>query len=85
MSQNAKAKAIEDAQSVITQDRLRQFNDIQGTVAGNATEELAAREAIADFAEADLEPGQGEEGCGQGLENEDGDAEELKDEVLSQM
>ena len=84
MSQNAKAKAIEDAQSVITQDRLRQFNDIQGTVAGNATEELAAREAIADFAEGDLEPGQGEEGCGQGLENEDGYAEELKDEVLSQ-
>ena len=64
---------------------LRQFNDIQGTVAGNATEELAAREAIAEFAEADLEPGQGEEGCGQGQENEDGDAEELKDEVLSQM
>ena len=76
MSHTAKAKVVEDAQSIITQDRLRQFNDIQGTVAGNATEELAAREAVADFAEADLEAGQGEEGCGQGAENEDGDAEE---------
>ena len=33
-----------DAQSVITQERLRKFNDIQGTVAGNVTDEIAAQD-----------------------------------------
>lgn len=71
-----------DAQSVITVDRLKKFNDIQGTVAGNATDEIAAREV--EFAEENLEPGQGEEGCG--LDADDYEArDEERDEVLSQQ
>lgn len=33
-----------DQLSVITHDRLKKFNEIQGTVAGNAHEEIAAQE-----------------------------------------
>jgi len=39
-----KARAA-DAISVITQDRLKRFNEIQGTVAGNATDEMEAQVA----------------------------------------
>lgn len=69
--------------SVITVDRLKKFNDIQGTVAGNAMDEIAAKE-IAEYAEGELEPAQGEEGCGQmGQDPEDGDLrEEERDEVM---
>ena len=68
---------------------MKRFNDIQGTVAGNVTEELAAKEKEAEFAEGDLEAGQGEEGCGQGVAlGTDGEEaaelrEEEKDEVQS--
>ena len=42
--QKNKAKD-QDAQSVITLDRLKKFNDIQGTVAGNMNEQIAAKDA----------------------------------------
>ena len=73
----------QDVISVITVDRLKKFNDIQGTVAGNAMDEIAAKE-IAEYAEGELEPAQGEEGCGQmGQDQEDGDLrEEERDEMM---
>ena len=77
---------MEDQTSVITADRLRKFNDIQGTIAGTATEEIAAKEAINEFVQGDLEVAQGEEGCGQGADDaadELAALEEEKDEVLS--
>lgn len=69
-------------QSVITLDRLRKFNDIQGTVAGNVTDEIAAAEFDQDLYEA----GCGEEGCAQNHNHmeDDVDREEERDEVLSQ-
>lgn len=81
----AAGDAAADAQSVITQDRLKRFNDIQGTVAGNVTDEIAAKEREVEFAEGELEPGQGEEGCGQGvaLNTEGDEQEEQRDEVVS--
>ena len=65
-------------------ERLKRFNEVHGTVAGNATEELAAKEAAVEFPEADVEPAHGEEGCAQLEEPADADAEEEKDEVYSQ-
>ena len=46
-------------------------------------DEIAAKE-IAEYAEGELEPAQGEEGCGQmGQDPEDGDLrEEERDEVM---
>lgn len=41
---NVSVKQADDVQSVITLDRLKKFNDIQGTVAGNVLDEIAARE-----------------------------------------
>jgi len=80
-----KVAAAEDAQSVITVERLRRFNDIQGTVAGTVQNEIAAREY--ELAEPDLEAAQGEEGYAQ--QNQDADdleaRDEERDEVLSQM
>jgi len=35
----------EDQESVITTDKLKRFNDIQGTHAGNMNEELERQEA----------------------------------------
>lgn len=52
-----------DAQSIITVERLKRFNEVHGTVAGNQTDELAAKEAAVEFPEADVEPAHGEEGC----------------------
>jgi len=46
-----------DAISVITVDRLKKFNDIQGTVAGNALDEMAAKEVLAEYAEGEIENG----------------------------
>lgn len=57
---------MEDNVSVITADRLRKFNYARGTVAGNVTDEIAAKEAIDEFAQGDLEAAQGEEGYVQG-------------------
>ena len=77
-----------DAQSIVTVDRLKKFNEIQGTTAGNVIDEIAAAQAAAgEFPEADVEPGQGEEGCAQGAEDAlEGDLrEEERDEVLSQQ
>lgn len=71
---------------MITLDRLRKFNDIQGTVAGNVTDEIAA--ANNEFKEELYEHGHGEEGCGhmqQAYEDEAADREEERDEVLSQQ
>ena len=64
-------------------ERLKKFNDIHGTVPGNVTDELAAKEA--EFAEAEVEAANGEEGCAQ-VEEPDAaaDQEEEKDEVYSQ-
>lgn len=46
----------QDVLSVITHDRLKKFNEIQGTVAGNAHDEIAAQaEEAADFARGDEE------------------------------
>lgn len=81
----AQRQAEEDGQSVITLDRLRKFNDIQGTVAGNVTDEIAAAN---EFKEDLYEVGQGEEGCGamqQAYDDADADREEERDEVLSQQ
>lgn len=53
-------------------------------MAGNVHDELAAKE-VQDFADYELEPGQGEEGCAQ-MRGADDDAElreEERDEVLS--
>lgn len=75
-------KAEEDAQSIITVERLRKFNDIQGTVAGNVTDEMNAA-AGNDFKEDLYEAGMGEEGCGQDQDDEF-DREEERDEVMSQ-
>lgn len=76
----AAEKRKDDQESVITQDRLKKFNDIQGTTAGNATEEIAAREAQAagDYAdnEFDYEHRHGAED-GEDL------ADEERDEVAS--
>jgi len=44
-----------DAISVITVDRLKKFNDIQGTVAGNALDEMEAKQVLADYAEGELD------------------------------
>lgn len=33
-----KAKAAEDAQSIITVDKLKKFNEVHGSIAGNQTE-----------------------------------------------
>ena len=44
-----------DAISVITVDRLKKFNDIQGTVAGNVLDEIAAKEDMAEYAEGEFE------------------------------
>lgn len=63
MNENMKG-AEADALSVVTVERLKKFNEIQGTVAGNASDELAARET-AELGEVQLEPGHGEEGCAQ--------------------
>ena len=93
MMQQRKAAASQrqdelDAQSVITQERLRKFNDIQGTVAGNVTDEMAAAD---EFKQDLYEAGQGEEGCGvaqhqhQLQEEADAEREEERDEVASQM
>jgi hypothetical protein len=57
-----------DAISVITQDRLKRFNEIQGTVAGNATDEMEAQVAAVH-----------EEG-GERVDTQEGD-EEAKDLV----
>ena len=70
---------------MITQERLRKFNDIQGTVAGNVTDEMAAAD---EFKQDLYEAGQGEEGCGVAQLQEEADAaerEEERDEVASQM
>ena len=66
----------EDDQSTITADRLKRFNDVQGTVAGTQLDEIAAREAEAADAEA-MELLDGEDAQVLG--------EEEKDEVASQM
>ena len=72
--------------SVITLERLRRFNDVQGTVAGNAVEELEARQqalTAPDMIE-------GEDFDGPAIHVEDGGDEdpealaaEERDEVLS--
>jgi hypothetical protein len=42
----------EEKESVITTDKLKRFNDIQGTVAGNMNEEIERQEAeLAEMAE----------------------------------
>lgn len=50
---------LNDRESVITQDRLKKWNEIQGTFAGNVTDELAQQEAAAaqegDDAKAEAE------------------------------
>ena len=46
----------EETKSVMTVDRLRLFNEAQGTVAGNATDELEAIERV--FAEGEAVEGQ---------------------------
>lgn len=54
----------EETKSVMTVDRLRLFNEAQGTVAGNATDELEAIERV--FAEGEAVEGQpAEEGDAQ--------------------
>jgi len=53
--------------SVITHDRLKRFNEIQGTVAGNAHDEIAAAQEDQDLLRRD--------------ENDQGDEEENKDAV----
>ena len=53
---------------MITHDRLKKFNEIQGTVAGNAYDEIAAQEAMEQEAKQDPEA-------------VEADAEELKDVV----
>ena len=63
----APEKKEKDALSVITHDRLKKFNEFQGTVAGNAYDEILAQEAAELEAKKDVE---GEV-----------DAEELKDVV----
>ncbi len=48
--------------SVITHDRLKRFNEIQGTVAGNAHDEIAAaQEAQDDLKRDDDDQGNEEE------------------------
>ncbi len=56
----------EDQASTITTDKLKRFNEIQGTIAGTAEEEIAAVEEAAI-----------EEGGNEAVEL----AEEIKDEV----
>ena len=85
----AAASKEADVQSVITLDRLKKFNEVNGTVAGNVLEEIEARQAAdakVEFAE-ELEPAaNGEEGCGQGETAEEQEVrEEEKDDVLSQQ
>lgn len=70
--------------SVITLERLRRFNDVQGTVAGNAVEELEARQQALNAPDMI----EGEEGDAPAMEDggdEDPEAlaAEERDEVLS--
>jgi hypothetical protein len=51
-------KRDKDALTVITNDRLKKFNLIQGTVAGNAYDEIAAQEVTEIEAKKDLEAGE---------------------------
>lgn len=53
--------------SVITHDRLKRFNEIQGTVAGNAHDEIAAEQEDQEIFKRD--------------ENDQEDEEENKDAV----
>ena len=53
---------------MITHDRLKKVNEIQGTVAGNAYDEIAAQESAEQEVKQDPEAGEA-------------DAEELKDVV----
>ena len=68
--------------SVITAERLRQFNYAHGTVAGNVTDELAAKEAAVE--EADQVDLAGQTYVKADVEEEDvNDREEELDEVIS--
>lgn len=82
-SNAGKQKKDLDDISVITADRLRKFNDAQGTVAGNIIDELAAKEAATagESGEQEPAPDQGEEQNAE--EDPDLDREEEKDEVHS--
>jgi hypothetical protein len=65
---------------VITRDRLKHFNEIQGTVAGTVEDEI---KAIEDKQEALAEEGEKAEGEEAAAVDEDAAKEEEKDEVKS--
>lgn len=80
------SQSKDDQQSVITLDRLRKFNDIHGTYAGTATDEIAAREMQqrdADFADGEFD----QDGHVAQVDDEAAEEQELReeerDEVLS--
>lgn len=72
ITQLTSLKQNEDKESIITLDKLKRFNEAQGTIAGNMTDEMEQAIKAVQVAEEELEGAAAAE-----------EAEEAKDEVAS--
>lgn len=82
---SAKIRVPDDVQSVITLDRLKKFNDIQGTTAGNVLDEIAAKEQAYDNGEGDFERDEEGQAAAEDAAELEALREEERDEVMSQQ